>query len=98
MRGAPAKKPDSKLFSPAAAARLPVQEAYAASTERVLGRAVQEALAGFDELAAAGFWLNRQQALRLIRYLFRLRGVGHLLPLLARGMAKVAGETPQVVL
>jgi hypothetical protein len=47
-----------------------------------MGRAVGEALHGFDHLAAAGFWLNRSQALDLIRGLFRLRGVGQLLPLL----------------
>ena len=98
FEGSAAEKGRLEAFLAGRGSPAPVQEAYAASTERVLGRAVQEALAGFDQLAAAGFWLNRQQALRLIRYLFRLRGVGHLLPLLARGMAEVAGETRRVAL
>jgi hypothetical protein len=60
----------------------PIEKALEDSVRRVMGRAVGEALHGFDHLAAAGFWLNRSQALDLIRGLFRLRGVGQLLPLL----------------
>jgi hypothetical protein len=65
--------------------RLPVELAYAASAARAMARAIGEALDGFERLHAAGFWLDRPQALELIRYLFVLRGVGHLLPLLPAG-------------
>ena len=45
-------------------------------------RAIGEALTGFDRLDKAGYWINRSQALDLIKYLFELRGVTHLLSLL----------------
>jgi hypothetical protein len=61
-----------------------VAEAYRDSTARVMRRAIGEALAGFGLLESSGFPLTRRQALELIRYLFRLRGVGHLLDLLPR--------------
>jgi hypothetical protein len=60
----------------------PVELAFPDSVRRTMGRAVGEALHGFDNLALSGFWLNRPQALELIKSLFRLRQVGHLLPLL----------------
>jgi hypothetical protein len=60
----------------------PVELAFPDSVRRTMGRAVGEALHGFDNLALSGFWLNRPQALDLIKSLFRLRQVGHLLPLL----------------
>ncbi len=59
-----------------------VETVFAASSRRVLERAIGEALHGFERLDAIGFWLNRASALDLIRYLFHLRGVGHLLRLL----------------
>ncbi|ORJ59804.1 hypothetical protein [Geothermobacter hydrogeniphilus] len=59
----------------------PVEGAFRESVERVMHRAVGEALAGFAQLEKAGFWLGNRDALRLIRYLFRLRGVGKLLSL-----------------
>jgi hypothetical protein len=64
---------------------LPVEQVYAASAARAMTRAIGEALDGFERLHAAGFWLDRPQALELIRYLFVLRGVGHLMPLLPAG-------------
>ncbi|MEJ2700693.1 MAG: hypothetical protein P8Z70_13685, partial [Desulfuromonadales bacterium] len=63
-------------------ARPGVAEACPDSAARVMRRAIGEALAGFDLLEGAGFPLTRGQALELIRYLFKLRGVGHLLELL----------------
>jgi hypothetical protein len=95
FEGSIAEKTRLEAFLAGRSKPVPIEENYAGSVERVLGRAVQEALAGFDELAAAGFWLNRQQSLALIRYLFRLRGVGHLLPLLTNGLAEVSGEMRQ---
>ena len=67
------------------AAALPVELAFAPSASRAMTRAIGEALDGFERLHEAGFWLDRAQALELIRYLFKLRGVGHLLPLLPAG-------------
>jgi hypothetical protein len=57
----------------------PLEGLYADSLRRVVHRAVGEALEGFALLEEAGFWLRRRQALALLRTLFRLRGVGHLL-------------------
>jgi len=64
---------------------VPVEQAFAASASRAMARAIGEALDGFERLHEAGFWLDRPQALDLIRYLFNLRGVGHLLSLLPPG-------------
>jgi hypothetical protein len=64
---------------------VPVEQAFAVSASRAMTRAIGEALDGFERLHEAGFWLDRPQALELIRYLFNLRGVGHLLPLLPSG-------------
>jgi hypothetical protein len=66
-------------------AALPVEQVYAASATRAMARAIGEALDGFERLHGAGLWLDRPQALELIRHLFVLRGVGHLLPLLPPG-------------
>jgi len=63
----------------------PVDRVFRISVERVMTRAIGEALAGFAELEQAGFWLSTADARRLIRYLFRLRGVGDLLSLWPRG-------------
>jgi hypothetical protein len=64
---------------------VPVEQAFASSASRAMTRAIGEALDGFERLHAAGFWLDRPQSLELIRYLFNLRGVGHLLSLLPPG-------------
>lgn len=60
----------------------PIEKAFAPSVGRVMSRAIGEALAGFDLLQEAGFWIDRQLALGLIRQLFKLRGVPNLLALL----------------
>jgi len=65
----------------------PVAEIFRDSVGRVMHRAIGEALAGFAALEEAGFWLNRRDALRLVRHLFRLRGVGDLLALWPAGDA-----------
>jgi hypothetical protein len=57
-----------------------IEEGFQASVGLVMERAIGEALQGFELLARAGYWLERQQAIRLIRQLFRLRGVQRLLP------------------
>jgi hypothetical protein len=61
------------------------ERVFAASASRAMTRAIGEALGGFERLHDAGFWLDRTGALELIRYLFNLRGVGHLLSLLPAG-------------
>jgi hypothetical protein len=73
----------------------PIETAFAESVQRTMGRAVGEALHGFDLLARAGFWLSRPQALELIKYLFRLRQVGHLLPLLPESVLDRMGLTEE---
>ncbi len=60
----------------------PIEIEYAESVSRVMERAVGEALSGFDSLYEAGYGINRVQAMGIIRYLFRLRGVRNLLALL----------------
>ncbi len=77
-------------LQPGAGERPPVAEAYAESVSRVMGRAVGEALAGFDLLAEAGFWLDRRRSLELIRYLFKLRGVPQLLALLPAELSRLS--------
>jgi hypothetical protein len=59
----------------------PVEQVFHSSVARVMHQAIGEALAGFAALEQAGFWLQQTDALRLIRYLFRLRGVAPLLVL-----------------
>lgn len=61
-----------------------IELAFALSVQRVMERAIGEALAGFDLLHSAGFWIDRTLALLLIRQLFRLRGVPNLLALLPK--------------
>jgi hypothetical protein len=61
-----------------------IELAFSQSVKRVMDRAIGEALAGFDLLHGAGFWIDRQLALILIRHLFRLRGVPNLLALLPK--------------
>lgn len=61
---------------------LPIEEEFTESVSRVMERAIGEALSGFDKLHDAGYWINRSQALGLIKYLFKLRGVKNLLSLL----------------
>jgi hypothetical protein len=57
-----------------------IEDAFPHSVGLVMERAIGEALHGFDSLAQAGYWLERPNAVRLIRQLFRLRGVARLLP------------------
>lgn len=62
----------------------PIEEVFAESLGQVMEQAIGRALDGFALLARAGFPLERPAALALIRSLFRLRGVGHLLAFLPR--------------
>ncbi len=75
------KKLDAML-SNADALELPIEQEFTESVSRVMERAIGEALTGFDRLYEAGYWISRSQALGLIKYLFKLRGVKNLLPLL----------------
>jgi len=86
--GTPAERQElSRLLETRPAAGAPVAEIFRDSVGRVMHRAIGEALAGFAALEEAGFWLNRKDALRLVRHLFRLRGVGELLALWPPGDA-----------
>jgi len=58
----------------------PVEKLFGAGVALAMARAIGEALHGFDLLAEAGFPLDRTHAALLIRQLFKLRGVGRLLP------------------
>jgi len=57
-----------------------VDKLFCTSVALTLARAIGEALHGFDLLAKADFPLDRTHAALLIRQLFKLRGVGRLLP------------------
>lgn len=58
----------------------PIEQGFPGAVRLVMERGVGEALAGFDLLQLAGYWLDRRQAAKLIRFLFTLRGVPQLLP------------------
>jgi len=77
----PERRELDRLLAERPAGGAPVAELFRDSVVRVMHRAIGEALAGFAALEEAGFWLDRRDALRLVRYLFRLRGVGELLAL-----------------
>ncbi len=78
----PEKQKLGNLLDGSTALPAPIEREYAESVSRVMERAVGEALAGFDSLYEAGYGINRVQAMGIIRYLFRLRGVRNLLALL----------------
>lgn len=59
-----------------------VEHTYPDSVSRVMERAIGEALKGFSLLEEGGFWLNRKQAMNVVRYLFHVRGAKNLLSLL----------------
>lgn len=67
---------------------IPIEKAYRESVSRVMGRAIGEALRGFQLLHEAGFWVTTPQAFALIKQLFRLRGVASLLALLPENSAE----------
>ncbi|OQX15580.1 MAG: hypothetical protein BWK76_12915 [Desulfobulbaceae bacterium A2] len=56
-----------------------VETMFPNSVRVVMARAIGEAASGFDRLSEAGHWIEREQAMQLIRFLFRLRGVKRLL-------------------
>lgn len=57
-----------------------IEEQYPKSVELVMAESIGQAMYGFELLENAGFWVNRNQAYELIKSLFVLRGVRHLLP------------------
>ncbi len=63
-----------------ALAPVAVETLFPATVRRVMAQAIGEALLGFAALRQAGFPYNERQALRVIRFLFTIRGVGHLIP------------------
>lgn len=60
----------------------PIETEFPDSVSRVMERAIGEALNGFELLQKAGYWIDRNQAMGIIKYLFKLRGVKNLLALL----------------
>ncbi len=62
----------------------PLHRLVAPSFGELISLAVAQGLHGFGLLEEAGFWLDQAGALSLIRTLFRLRGVGHLLEFVPR--------------
>jgi len=72
-----------------------IEHAYAGTVSRVMGKAFGEAMEGFALLEEAGFWLKPKGAGDMVRHLFRLRKLGHLLALLPAedrvGFAVAAG-------
>jgi hypothetical protein len=70
----------SAILANGSEAKQKVEELFPATLRRVMAQAIGEALAGFSALHEAGYWYNERQALMIIRFLFTIRGVGHLLP------------------
>jgi len=70
------------LLDGSAVTPAPIEKEYGESVSRVMERAIGEALAGFNSLYDAGCGITQEQAMGIIRYLFRLRGVKNLLALL----------------
>lgn len=60
--------------------REPVEKVFQQTLTLVMARAIGEAAEGFADLAKAGYWFHQKQSLRIVRFLFQIRGVGHLLP------------------
>lgn len=56
-----------------------IADLFPHTLQRVMAQAIGEALAGFAALEEAGYWYREKQALTIIRFLFNIRGVGHLL-------------------
>jgi hypothetical protein len=57
-----------------------VESLFPCTLKKVVAQAIGEALAGFAALEKAGYWYKEKQAITIIRFLFTIRGVGHLLP------------------
>lgn len=60
----------------------PVELLFPETTTVVMERAIGEALMGFHYLEQAGYWLDKKNAMALIRFIFKIRGVKNLLKLL----------------
>lgn len=56
-----------------------VESLFPSTVKKVMAQAIGEALAGFASLETAGYWYKEKQAITIIRFLFTIRGVGHLL-------------------
>ncbi|MDD5758869.1 MAG: class 1 isoprenoid biosynthesis enzyme [Desulfobulbaceae bacterium] len=56
-----------------------IESLFTNTVKKVMAQAIGEALAGFASLEAAGYWYKEKQAITIIRFLFTIRGVGHLL-------------------
>ena len=57
-----------------------IESLFPGTLKKVMAQAIGEALAGFAALEHAGYWYNQKQAVRIVRALFKIRGVEHLLP------------------
>ncbi len=56
-----------------------VERLFPDSVRRVIHESIEEALMGFGRLEEAGFQISRAEAYNLIKHLFKLRGLPHLL-------------------
>lgn len=56
-----------------------IESLFPSTVKKVMAQAIGEALAGFAALEKAGYWYKEKQAVTIIRFLFTIRGVGHLL-------------------
>lgn len=61
-------------------AKIVIEDLFPISLATVMARTIGEALAGFAALEQAGYWYKEKQALRIIKALFAIRQVEHLLP------------------
>lgn len=58
----------------------PIEMLFPETLRRVIAEAIGEAMEGFRRLESVGYWCSQPQALDLIKHLFTLRGLKHLLP------------------
>ncbi len=58
----------------------PVEQLFPSTVRLVIGKAIDEAMEGFRLLESVGYWCTQVQAMALVKYLFTLRGLKHLLP------------------
>lgn len=74
-----------------------IESLFPNTLKRVMAQAIGEALAGFAALEEAGYWYQEKQAISIIRFLFTIRGVGHLLEFFPKPGHFLRLSEPEVV-
>ncbi|RMG68771.1 MAG: hypothetical protein D6710_09715 [Nitrospirae bacterium] len=71
-----------------------VSETFSQSVAQAVHYAITEAVRGFRILQGAGFWIDAEYAINLLKILFRLRGVSELVRFFPENPITEAGENP----